>query len=345
MNKDLILRNKNIRKNRPIVPKDKLYSVYENNGVFQICFRSRGCSNYLNGSCIMCDYGVGTNITKEEIALAFDNALKERKYDIKILLLNTYGSILDNTEISEECFEVLLEKIQKTDINIIIFETHYNTISEEKISLIKNKLNNKRINFELGFETSNEIVRENNLLKRINNKQFIETIRLIHSFDMGVIINLLVGIPFLSTPEQLEDVLNSIKWCVENEVDEIDLFHINIKPYTLLKELYDEGKYELISHWLLIEVLNRIPLAYLSKIYLAWYGNRELKYVNGEHSIFPQSCHICYESIMKFYKEFLLNDNSQYRKELIENLINNTKCNCYEKELIKLKKKKKPIMH
>ena len=67
MNSDLIFRNRMIRKNRPIIPKDKLYSTFENNGVFQICFRSRGCSNYLAGSCIMCDYGLGTNITKELI--------------------------------------------------------------------------------------------------------------------------------------------------------------------------------------------------------------------------------------------------------------------------------------
>ena len=340
MNLDLILKNKSVRKERPIIPKDKLYSVYENNGVFQICFRSRGCSNYLNGSCIMCDYGVGTNLTKEEIALAFDMAIKESNNKIKILLLNTYGSILDNKEISEECFEVLLDKIQQTNINTIIFETHYNTISKEKITLIKNKLEGKKINFELGFETSNENIRENNLLKKIDNSKFIETIKLIHSFKIGVIVNLLVGTPFLSTSEQLEDVLSSISWCVKNEVDEIDLFPINIKPYTLLKELYEDGKYEVISHWLLIEVLNKIPLKDLSKIYFAWYGNREMKYVNGEYSVFPQSCSICYDDIMKFYSEFLFNDDAQYRKNLINCLINNTKCECYEKVLKKISNKK-----
>ena len=112
---------------------------------------------------------------------------------------------------------------------------------------------------------------------------------------MGVIVNLLVGIPFLTQQEQLEDVISSIKWLSDNDVDEIDLFPINVKPYTLLKELYDSKKYDVISHWLLIEVLNRIPVEYLSKIYLAWYGNRELEYSNGEHSIFPKSCELCHQ--------------------------------------------------
>lgn len=329
MNLDLILKNKNIRENRPIVPKDKLYSTFENNGVFQICFRSRGCSNYLAGSCIMCDYGKGTNITKDELDFAFDKAISESKHEIKMLLLNSYGSILDNNEISEECFNVLLKKLKSLNIENIIFETHYNTITYEKLLLIKNELKNKNIFFELGLETSNELIRENNLLKKISNDKFIKTIELIHSFDMGVIVNLLVGIPFLTRKEQVEDVLASIEWCIMNNVDEIDLFPINVKPYTLLKELYDSGEYDVISHWLLIEVLNSIPEEYLSKIYLAWYGNRELEYTNGESSIFPKSCDLCHDTLMKFYSQFLSNNDKDYRKMLINKLLSEKKCNCY----------------
>ena len=336
MNSNLVFRNRMIRKNRPIIPKDKLYTTFENNGVFQICFRSRGCSNYLAGSCIMCDYGLGTNITKEEIEIAFDRAISDSKHDIKILLLNSFGSILDENEISEECFYALLEKLKKSNINRIIFETHYNTITKEKLKLIKEKLKDKIISFELGLETSNEKIRENNLLKKIDNIKFIETIKLIHSFKMGVIVNLLVGIPFLTPKEQINDVLNSIKWSINNEVDEIDLFPINVKPYTLLKELYDSKEYDVISHWLLIEVLNRVPVQDLSKIYLAWYGNRELEYSNGEHSIFPKSCEICHNNLMEFYSKFLSNDDAYYRKSLIDNIIKNSKCDCYKKVLSKL---------
>lgn len=84
MNKELIKRNKMIRENRPLIPIDVLYSTYENNGVFQICFKSKECSNYLNGFCIMCDYGIGVNITREELDIAFDNALKESQKEIRV---------------------------------------------------------------------------------------------------------------------------------------------------------------------------------------------------------------------------------------------------------------------
>lgn len=335
MNSQLILRNKNLRKNRPIIPTDILYFTYENNGVFQICFKSRGCSNYLAGSCIMCDYGLGTNISKDELEKAFDMALSESKENIHILLLNSFGSILDHNEIREECFISLLNKVKNTDIKRVIFETHYNTITEQKLTLIKNVLKNKIISFELGLETSNEKIRSNNLLKIIDNKGFLKTIKLIHSFNMKVIVNLLVGIPFLSECEQLEDVLNSIEWCIKNKVDEIDLFPINIKPYTLLEELYKSKDYDVISHWQLIEVLHRVPVNYLPKIFLAWYGNRELKYNNGEHSIFPKSCSKCHQELMNFYAKYLANSDERYRRKLIDDLIANRNCDCYDKVLKK----------
>ena len=336
MDTNLILKNKQIREKRPLTDDNKKYSVYENNGVLQICFKSIGCRYYLNGFCIMCDYGKGTNITKEELEKAFDEAISKSKYQVKILLLNSYGSILDNDEISIECFYSLLNKLSKIDIKNIIFETHYTTITEEKLLMIKEKLKNKNISFELGLESANKNIRENYLLKNIDNDLFIEKINLIHSFNMNVLTNILIGTPFLSTKEQLDDSLNSIIWCFKNEVDEIDLFPINVKPYTLLKNLYDSNDYNVISHWLVIELLNRVPIKYLSNIYLAWYGNRELEYENNEYTIFPSSCPKCYDDIMNFYKSFLANNDNIYRKNLINELITNKKCDCYEKVLKKI---------
>lgn len=333
MNKELIKRNKLIRENRPLIPSGILYSTYESNGVFQICFKSKGCSNYLNGFCIMCDYGVGTNITPKELEIAFDNALKESKYEIRVLLLNSFGSILDQTEISEECFKLLLVKIKDTNIKNIIFETHYTTITRKKLNLIKNVLFDKNVIFELGLETSNQQVRENNLLKYIDNNKFIDTIQLIHSYGMKVIANIIVGIPFLSKEAQVQNAVESIRWCFDNDVDEVDLFPMNIKPYTLLRELYEKKEYETISHWMLIEVLSKIPEYYLKDVYIAWYGNRDLEYDNDLQSIFPTSCTTCEDDLFKFYKLYLKNKDSDYRKNLINDLISNKKCKCYKKIL------------
>ncbi len=331
MNKELIIKNKQIRKSRPILNPKVLYSTYENNGVFQICFKSRGCSNYLNGFCIMCDYGVSNNITPNELDSAFDQAMNESKEKIRTLLLNSFGSVLDQAEISRECFITLLKKIKNTNIKNIIFEKNYTTITIEKLKLIRRKLFDRNITFEFGLETSDEQVRENFLLKYIDNDKFIDVINLIHSYDMRVIANIIVGIPFLEEKEQIKNAVESIDWCFKNNINEVDLFPMNIRPYTLLREIYEEGKYNIISHWMLIEVLSDVPIHYLSDIYIAWYGNRDLKYSDNLHSIFPTSCDICQKDLFVFYKEYLKSQDSNVRKELINNLIANKHCKCYQK--------------
>jgi len=333
--KELIERNKLIRENRPLVPTDVLYTTYEHNGVFQICFKSKGCVNYLHGFCIMCDYGVGVNISPQELSLAFDEALKESKEEIRVLLLNSFGSVLDEREISEECFIMLLEKIKNTSIKNIIFETHYTTINQRKLDLIKSVLGDRNIIFELGLETSDSQVRQDCLLKYIDNRKFVETIKLIHSYNMKVIANVLIGIPFLSEEQQVKNALDSIIWCFNNQVDEVDLFPMNIRPFTLLQELYLKEEYKLISHWMVIEVLSLIPKNYLSEIYIAWYGNRDLKYEDNLHSIFPTSCSGCEQDLINFYELFLKNKDPDYRKFLINDLIKNKHCGCYKRILKK----------
>ena len=42
-------------------------------------------------------------VTPKELEISFDSALNESKEEIRVLLLNSFVSILDYNEISEEC--------------------------------------------------------------------------------------------------------------------------------------------------------------------------------------------------------------------------------------------------
>ena len=329
MNNDLLSLNRIIRKNSLFNYADNDYSYYESDKTFQINFKSLGCKNYFNGSCIMCNYGKGKNLTPDEILAALDNAILKSTKPIRTLLIGSYGSMLDEFEISMSSLKTLINRIKELDISTLIIETHYETISKEKLEYIKTELSNINILMELGFESANLEVREKCLLKNINNEKFIKTIELIHSLDMGVILNLLVGIPFLTPKEQIEDTLNSINWGIENNVDEFVLFPINIKLNTLLYQLYQNNEYRPISHWQLIEILNKVNPEYLDLIYLAWYGNRGLEYGN----ILPFACGICKDEIMNFYDKFLSEKTSNRRKELLNKLLLEKQCNCYEEML------------
>lgn len=299
---------------------NKKYSTFLDNNILQICFYSTGCRYSRSGGCIICDYGESRreNLNPSDIRKITQNIFNNLQEKPSVLLLNSLGSVLDELEMPKENIIVLLDEIAKIDINIIVFETHYSTINENILQLIKQKLKNKEIGIELGFESSNKDYREKYLNKIIDNDKFIEKINLIKSYGFSVECNVIFGMPFLSVQEQIQDTLQSINWCFKNNIDEVNLFPINIKPYTLLYKLYKEGKYQPVYHKNFIEVLKRIPKLYLDKIHLAWYGNRQL-YYDGKQTILP----ICetdeYHKIMNFYKNFNSNRDKEYRSILLKN--------------------------
>ncbi len=212
---------------------------------------------------------------------------------------------------------ILLNELSKIDTKVIIFETHYLSVNASILELIKRNLKDKEVVIELGLESSNKEVRENCLNKYIDNKEFAKRVNLIKSFGFGAEANVVFGLPFLNTKEQIKDTIQSIEWCFKNNIDKVDLFPINIKPYTLLYKLYEAGEYSPVSHSDFIEVLKRVPKEYINKIYLCWYGNRQIKY-DTKNTILPKCEKDEYPKLMKFYQEFNIYKDSVKRIELLE---------------------------
>ena len=320
MDNDLIKSHISEKNNREYT--NKKYGTYYDGKTLQICFYSTGCRFSKVGGCIMCDYGQTRkeNLSPSDIKSIMHEIFTDSKELPKVLLLNSLGSVLDEMEMPRENIIVLLDEISKLDVNVIIFETHYTSINKDILKLIKDKLPNKSLEIELGFESSNPDYRSNYLNKIIDNNKFIETINLIKSFNFTVECNVIFGMPFLSTEEQIKDTLSSINWCIENNIDEIDLFPINIKPYTLLYKLYEEGKYKPVHHKDFIKVLKQIPENYIDKIHLCWYGNRELEY-KDKTTILPICDDLEFKDLMKFYNDFNMHKNKEYRTKLIKDII------------------------
>lgn len=269
----------------------------------------------------MCDYGKvrKENLKPHDIKEILNTVFNNFKELPEVLLLNSLGSVLDTEEMQIENIITLLDELSNINIDVIIFETHYLSINNSILSLIKQKLYNKDIVIELGLESSNKQIREKCLNKYINNANFIEKINLIKSYGFGVEANVIFGSPFLTDEEQKADTANSINWCFENNIDKVNLFPINIKPYTLLYKLYEQGKYSPVSHRNFIEVLNKVPKEYIDKIYLCWYGNREITYDKNK-TVFPKCNESEYKILMEFYKEFNMRRNIEKRMELLSNI-------------------------
>ena len=317
INKELVKEHIRLKNNRGFT--NKKYDTFFDGKVLQICFYSKGCRFSKNGSCIMCDYGKSRkdNLNPNDILEIMTKVLNNKSP--KVLLINSLGSIFDYFEMPKENIITLLDCISKTNIKVIVFESHYTSINKDILNLIKEKLKDKEVEIELGFESYNDIYRRNFLNKIINNEKFKETIFLIKSYGFKVEANCLFGMPFVSLEKQFEDTIESIKWLVNNGVSLVNLFPMNIKPYTLLYKLYKEGIYKPVRHKDFITLLKKMPKEYIDKLYLCWYGNRTLDYSKNK-TVLPIIDGYDYEKLMNFYHEFNIHKDKELRLNLLKNI-------------------------
>lgn len=323
--------------NRPLTPENKKLTFWRPSKEFlHCCIESCGCHfSYDKGACIMCDYGIGRNLTPIELQKALAEELQPCMNSVSTLLFGAYGSVLDTQEVSEECFDVLMNFLVKQKIRTVIFETHCCTINEGNLKKIREKLRATNINaiIEMGFESCDSYILENYLNKVLNLKQLCNAIALVHQYGMEVSLNVFLGTPFLCEKEQLDSAVESVKWAFEKGADSVVVFPCNIKPFTLLHQLYTKGIYKPISQWMLVELLSRIQQEKLDRVTLSWYGDRGNFYENGEFPLIPPSdCENCHDKIFNFYHTFMKETSSIKRKQLVDKFIQEERdCHCQKK--------------
>lgn len=319
--------NKQIRNKRPCLSTKELCSIFRSGDLLEIGFLSKQCKNDLSGSCLMCDYGYMHQMgSLEEYIREMKAILAEYTENIDYLLLCTNGSILDSYQISTEILTAILIEAQKSSIPNIIIETHYKDVTKDKLDLI-NRIVEKPITIEMGLETINPKYQDALFMKGISIKKYLSTIQLIKKYNYNIEINIMLGLPFLSPKQQIDDAINTIEWAVCQGCSPV-LFPLNIKYFTFLRYMYDKKVYTPISLWLVVILLDKLSDKALQEIIIAWYGNRDESYSKDSPTIMPQACRICKPILNKFFQNFLRTDEVKERKLLISNLMSQSACEC-----------------
>lgn len=179
----------------------------------------------------------------------------------------------------------------------------------------------------MGLESSNENVLHNSLHKYMYLPDLAACVKQIHSFSFHPILNVFVGAPGLTTREQYDDALSSLRWAYSHGAEEVVLFPANIKPGTELYEDYRQQRYNRISHWLLIEILNSLTDEELSRTSVSWYGDRQEKGISRE-AVPPDDCSRCHTDLMRFYERYMSDFRADHRREALEEVCRKAKCGC-----------------
>ena len=314
--------------------------VNPENKTAQLVFMSKnGCRHQAEGhGCAMCSYGHGSRDVMPDDVDEMFGILKQQIFDQENygLLLGANGSILDESEFSADCLDTLLVNIAQTGFKQVFFETHCDTINDTVLDKIERAIPDTPVFIELGLETADEQKRAKNLNKPFTNQQYLNAFRMIKEHGFNFVTNLLVGLPYADTAEQIDDAVGSVHFAIQNGADHAVLFPYNAKPDT---KTWNDNVPQ-INAWMPIEVLRRLGSDNIEQgtrdpipnVYFAWYGNKKVK-INGAESIPPKTCENCSDRLADFYVKFQGEDDPLRRRMLVDQLIAERGCGCYDELL------------
>ena len=298
---------------------------------YQLYIPSKGCHN----ACVFCNYGFKHPVRREEILKKVEFICRNLPGNIETLILESSGSFLDDRELPPELQYEIMRIVAKTNVYRVQFETHYKTVTQKKLEKILQILGSHELAFEFGLETTSETTLAI-FNKDIDVKKLFQVVNDAEKVGIETSLNVIVGAPLLTIAEQIKDVLDTVNdiltYCPKST--DIVLFPINIKDYTLLKHMYNQGRYSVISHWEFIEVLEKIPREALNRVYISWWGNRTNEFHGKDAIMHPKYCENCKEKIMSFYSSFVNATTLEAKQSLIEDISKAT-CKCrlaYEEE-------------
>lgn len=330
----LLAANRKLRQARPADQLSGHCGFFRQGELLEISVPSFGCPHDAQGRCIMCNYGSAVPaLSQAQVEAEFDTLLAKHGVGIRKLLLSTNGSFLDDQCVPLSVQQALLHKAQNSCTELVLIETHVDTITSEKLSMLQTILSGKTILLELGMESSNPQIQQSCYLKSVPLEAVEEALRQGVAYSFLFQLNVILGSPFLAPREQMADAEDTLRWVLGHGALAA-LFPMNIKPFTLLKLTYEKGFYSPISHWMVPLLLSRFSKEELARIDLAWYGNREIKYSSPDlTTVFPTDCPHCHCLLRQFDDAYAVRTDGEVRHGLVKSVLDagTHSCQCLMK--------------
>ncbi len=235
-----------------------------------IILKTNGCawSRSASGGCTMCGYyndRAEEPVTEQDIIAQFDYAInkhkellenKEEKIAIKIF---NSGSFLDDNEISEDAQKYILERTAKIEsIKEIVVESLPGYITDQKLKMVKERIEEKYLEFGIGLESANFFIEKNIINKPFDFNAFLKINEKIHKHALATRAYLLLKPPFISEIQAIVDTCQSIQFCVNANVETISVNPVNVQENTICKGLYQVKAYKPPSYYSLFTVLRTV---------------------------------------------------------------------------------------
>jgi len=183
------------------------------------------------------------------------------------LHLTSSGSFLDPDEIDEETLIEILRIIKKNNVEVLSTESRPEfVLNEQRLETMRENFNGS-ISIGIGLESSNDFIRNFCINKGFGTKAFMQAVDILKKHDITFHSYILLGKPFLSTYEDIEDTLRTIRLTISlGGIAIVRL--VNLQAHTLVHWLWERNMYALPRLWSALRVLEDLTPTERSKVWI-----------------------------------------------------------------------------
>jgi archaeosine synthase beta-subunit len=329
---------KHLHRQRPRVPEGFNSTTYmERDGdktYVDMYVRSRGCHHNHLGGCTMCDYWASEEFATERMSSFAQDALGAINFAPTLLVFGPSGSVFDEWEVPAPVRQDWYRLLRPVNASVYCLFARAETITESKLMEIAEYLDPSRVSIEMGLETADPWKLRHCINKAIELEQIVQAAQTIRKCGFSSCVYIMVGVPFLSAGEAVEDTVASIKWALEHDIDYCAVFPMHIKPWTVVDWLYQHRRYAPISLWAVVEVLMRFSAQQLGHIGICWHRPRpdQAHPLYEAPSLAPTTCPICVEQVLRIMDSYRFSSD---RAGLVSRL-GEISCKCKDEWALKL---------
>ena len=154
--------------------------------------------------------------------------------------------------------EKYYEALNLPDVVGLSIATRPDCLGDDVLELLEEIASKTVLFVELGLQTADEDTAKF-LNRRYDNAVFIEATKKLKNIGANVVCHIILGLP----NETKEDMLNTVKFAVEQNIDGIKLHGLHVIKNTKLADFYEQGKFELLTFTqyidIIVSVLEIIP--------------------------------------------------------------------------------------
>ena len=235
-----------------------------------IVLASNGCAWYRrSGGCLMCNFPhkvpvrpMSGDALTESLLSSLNKQLAAFSPEQSIICIYNSGSFFSDEEIPPPTRVDILKMVAaRPAVRHIVVESRCNHITAAKLDAALAALGPEvRLSVGMGLESASDVVRNRILLKGVSSHRFEQASRLLEG-RAGLIVYTLLGTPFLSESERLDDTKKSIAYAHALGAEEIWVQACNVQPYSAIESLWQAGQFRTPWLWTL-----RLALTYASDL-------------------------------------------------------------------------------